>query len=108
MKEVSILFCHEDLLKKLYSTRADNLCKYYSLYPDDVSKELVKFKKLDELIKENIGVSNLLQEPNREDKEKDEDNLLYFDSENKCEETEKEEAGRKKNSEPNFSVSKHF
>ncbi len=92
MKEMSV-FCYKNLLEKLYSTRADNLCKHYNLHPDIVSKELVKFKK-HKLMEENIDVSDLLPEPdkkNEEEEEKYEDNLLHFNSENEGEETEEEE-----------------
>ncbi len=52
---------------------ADNLYKHYNLDPDIASKEVVKLKKVYELMEENIDVSNLLPEPDK----KDEDNLTH-------------------------------
>lgn len=104
------IFCHENLLKKEYSTRADNLCEHYNLNPDTVSEELVKFKKLYELMEGNIDVSDLLPGPTKKHKDKEEeneDNLPDLDSEDEGEETE-EDAQKKRKTRAQFFILKGF
>ncbi len=49
------MFCHENLLRKSYSMKADNLCKRCNLEPIIVFEELVKLKRLYKLMEENVA-----------------------------------------------------